>query len=267
MTSASLKVINPPTFPLSSLPTKRKAMVAGAFIGTLLFILGVFLFIELLDRTLRDRFRARRITGSEVLGAFPRKNIKKYGEASRQKATQHIANKLYGFFSPTRLPNIINLMSKGSLENIEISKYLADYWRSLGIGVQVISNKEDFEPLSREFLFTRGIENLQAYDGKNKEVVIVNHASIVDSPVPITLLKEAAVNLLILRADGVWTDSDQLYLDDLKKQAGDSPVLVCLAEADRTAVEDFTGLLPPYTRFRKFGYRYNQFGFTSAKGK
>ena len=40
--------------------------------GTLLFIIGYFLIIEILDRTLRDKIRAERITGGTVIGAYPR---------------------------------------------------------------------------------------------------------------------------------------------------------------------------------------------------
>ncbi|MDD4114711.1 MAG: hypothetical protein PHG27_03810, partial [Massilibacteroides sp.] len=54
MNSASLKLINPPTFPLNAEPSKRKAFVFSAYIGSLTFILGVFLLVDLFDFTLRD---------------------------------------------------------------------------------------------------------------------------------------------------------------------------------------------------------------------
>lgn len=268
MSSASLKVINPPTFPLSSLPTKRRAMVAGAFIGSLLFILGFSLLIELLDRTLRDRYRTQRITGCEVLGAFPQLNgfkNGKYNATSQEKAIQYIANKLHGFFTPTRLPNVVNLLSKDKYSNSQISELLAKYWTNLGIGVQLMQSNKDFDPSSKEFLFSKGLEDIYGHNENKNEITLFNHTPISDSPIPSIFLKDATINLLVLRADVVWTDSDQLLLDDLRKRAENTPLLICLVHADRSVVESFTGLLPPYTSVRKFNYRYNQFGFTSSK--
>ena len=45
--------------------------MAAAFLATFLFVLGFFILLELLDRTLRDKVRAARITGGRVIGAFP----------------------------------------------------------------------------------------------------------------------------------------------------------------------------------------------------
>ena len=56
MTSASLKIMNPPLFPLTSSPTNARMIILASILGTLLFIIGYFLIIEILDRTLRDKY-------------------------------------------------------------------------------------------------------------------------------------------------------------------------------------------------------------------
>ena len=66
MTSASLKIMNPPLFPLTSSPTNARMIILASILGTLLFIIGYFLIIEILDRTLRDKIRAERITGGVI---------------------------------------------------------------------------------------------------------------------------------------------------------------------------------------------------------
>ena len=70
MTSATLKIINPPEFPLYPEESKRKKIVAIAFAITFIFILGFFILVEFLDRTLHNSFRTKRITGGNVLGAY-----------------------------------------------------------------------------------------------------------------------------------------------------------------------------------------------------
>ncbi len=62
MNSATLKVLNPPTYPLSSAPTKRKLKIITAFVASFIFIFSYFLLLEILDHTLRDKIRTERIT-------------------------------------------------------------------------------------------------------------------------------------------------------------------------------------------------------------
>ena len=54
MTTANLKVITPPEYPLTDTGRRRTLYIIAAFIGSLIFITFYFLVIELLDRTLRD---------------------------------------------------------------------------------------------------------------------------------------------------------------------------------------------------------------------
>ena len=42
----------------------------------------------------------------------------------------------------------------------------------------------------------------------------------------------------------------------------DVPFRVCLTNAKREAVEDFTGQLPPYTLLRRVSYRFSQLSLT-----
>jgi hypothetical protein len=38
-----------------------------------------------------------------------------------------------------------------------------------------------------------------------------------------------------------------------------------LTEANRAAVEEFTGQLPPYTKFKNYVYRISQLGLTATE--
>lgn len=71
MTSATLKVLNEPTYPISPHSTNRKQIVIAACIGSFLIIVALLLLIEMLDRTLRDAGRTKRVTGYKVVGAVP----------------------------------------------------------------------------------------------------------------------------------------------------------------------------------------------------
>lgn len=74
LTSSNLNTISDASYPLFSDKGKRFLLVVAAFIGSIIFIIGLNLVIELLDRTLRDAERARRLTGMNILGAFTGRN-------------------------------------------------------------------------------------------------------------------------------------------------------------------------------------------------
>ena len=80
--------------PLEAEPSKRKMMVAAAGLATLLFVLGFFILLELLDRTLRDKVRAERITKGRVIGAFPGKAY--FGQRRFTKQYREIASRYIG---------------------------------------------------------------------------------------------------------------------------------------------------------------------------
>ena len=113
MTSASLKVMNPPLFPLTSSPTARRMIILAAMLGILIAVIGYFLIVELLDRTLRDKMRAERITGGKVLGVFPRANkvrYRRYNKAIDEMALKQLSTNLLPYFDGKQ-QRIVNLLS------------------------------------------------------------------------------------------------------------------------------------------------------------
>ena len=78
MSTATLRVLNPPMFPLNAQPTNRIMILLGAFLLTFMLTALYFFVIELLDRTLRDRMRSERITKVPVMGCFPRESNLRY---------------------------------------------------------------------------------------------------------------------------------------------------------------------------------------------
>ncbi len=100
------------------------------------------------------------------------------------------------------------------------------------------------------------------YDFENEDIVIVEHRALIEAAIPVGLLKEAAVNLVVARADKAWREVDVTALERLKRQTGNAPLALYLNNADKDVVMSFVGLLPPYTRFRTLLYNMTQFGLT-----
>lgn len=264
LTGASLQVINPPIFPLISKPTKRMYIVIGACAGSFLFILGIFMLIELLDRTLRDKRRAENVTGVKVIGALPAPNkfrFRAYNRKCEEIADKYLANVLMNFekVNGRLIINICGITEDGEKE--KLAQRLYAEWMQAELNVRMAVCGEDFFMESKEYMFADSIENI--VDVEDYDIIVVVLPALNKAPVPQNLISCASVNVLLADAKAVWREADQLLVENLVTRSEKTPVKLCLGMCDRTAVETFTGLLPPYTRMRRFVYKILQLGITS----
>lgn len=271
MTSATIKVLNPPAFPISAEPTARKRIIIVAFVASLLFILGFFLLIELLDRTLRDKLRAERVTGEKVLGAIPGKpspKYKHYYNKYLEIAIQYLSNIVLSFFKEknTKEPYIINILSTESGDGKSfIASKLEDHWTNMGLKVKRISWQNDFDVNDRNYLLANSIQDI--YQFNDEDIIITEYPNLKEYTIPNKLAEEATINLLIARANRAWKESDKLSLNKLKEQVSKAPICFYLNNTSIQVTETFTGMLPPYTYLRKLSYRISQLGLTERPSK
>lgn len=269
MTSATLKVLNNPAFPITSAPTSRKKVVMAAFAGGFFFVLGFFLLIELLDRTLRDNIRTRRITGCKVLGSFPNNNKlrhRSYAKACNLIATKYLSSAILRFFSKRKegSPYIVNLLSTEPGDGKSyLSEQLLEYWREIGLKVRKLTWGVNFNVDSRQFLLAESVCDL--YTPNDEDIVIVEYPNMKRCSISNELLQESNLNLLVTRANRGWKDADKQLMDKLKIQTGETPLYIYLNKAGQEVVEEYTGILPPYTFFRKQLYRFSQLALTEQQ--
>lgn len=270
MTSASLKIMNPPLFPLTSSPTNARMIILSAMLGILLFIIGYFLIIEILDRTLRDKIRAERITGGTVIGAYPKESklrYRRYNKAIDEMAIKQLSTHLLPYLN-TNQQRVINLLSSEEKDGkTHIAFLLEQYWTSIGLNVRRITYDEDFLSEGSQYVQANSYKEL-CPDLEADEIVIIEYPVLKNNPLPPALLNEASLNLMIVRANRTWKTTDQaMYERLLKVKQNEVPILFYLTQADRNAVEDFTGQLPPYTSFKNLEYRLFQLGLTAVEYK
>ena len=268
MTSATLKVLNAPAYPINAIPTSLKKTVMAVCVGTFLFILGFFLILELLDRTLRDSIRTRRLTGLPMLGASPKDSILEYrGQIKEVQniATKQLSNNILQFCHEKKanLPYIINFISTESGEGkSDVIEKLKSYWNSIGLKVSVAIGGTDFNTSSREYNLAKSINEF--YTPGEEDILIVEYPSLRDANIAPELLQEANLNLVITRADRGWKETDKLLAQKLQQQVAQTPLYIYLTRASRNVVEDYTGMLPPYTLWRKIVYRLSQLALTES---
>ncbi|WP_321480098.1 hypothetical protein [uncultured Bacteroides sp.] len=266
MTSATLKVLNPPAFPISAEETDRRKIVMASFVGSIIFIFGFFLFIELFDKTLRDKQRTERLTGETVVGAFPIKPLlknRKYSKAYALIASRYLSSTALRFFSRKKdnNPYIVNFLSTESGDGkTYLAVHLEEYWNQLGLKVRRLEWEKDFDVSSREYLLAQSINDL--YTPSDEDILIVEYPNLKDNTISKNLLIQADLNLLITSATRSWKATDKQACDKVKEQTSTSSAYIYLNKATNDVVEDFTGLLPPYTITRKIEYQLTHLGLT-----
>ena len=268
MTTAKLRVLNPPMFPMNAQPTNRMMILLGAFLLTFVLTALYFFIIELLDRTLRDRMRSERITQVPVMGCFPKESTLRYRRFNKtiaDMALRQLSKSLLPHFKEGQ-QNVLNLISTDAGNGKSyIAQELENYWISIGLQVRRLTYDEDYLAEDSKFIMAKDIKDI-CPDILPNEIAIIEYPNLDDNSVPPALLNMGTINLLVTRANRTWKDVDQKALKELQSQLENQNTLfMYLTEAQRYAVEEFVGQLPPYTKFNNFVYRISQMGLTAVE--
>jgi hypothetical protein len=272
MSTASLRVLNPPMFPLNAQPTNRLMILLGAFLLTFMFTALYFFLIELLDRTLRDRMRSERITQVPVMGCFPNESnlrYRRFNKTIADMALKQLSKALLPHFKEGQ-QNVLNLLSTDSGNGKSyLAQELENYWISIGLQVRRLTYDEDFLAEDSKFILAKDITDL-CPDILPEEIAIIEYPHLDDNSISPSLLNMATINLMVTRANRTWKDVDQKALkevQDLLDEEHKNTLFMYLTEANRYAVEEFVGQLPPYTKFNNFVYRMSQLGLTAVENE
>lgn len=268
MTTATLRVLNPPMFPMNAQPTNRMMILLGAFMLTFVLTAMYFFIIELLDRTLRDRMRSEVITKIPVMGCFPKESTLRYRRFNKtiaDMALRQLSKSLLPHFKEGQ-QNVLNLLSTDAGNGKSyIAQELENYWISIGLQVRRLTYDEDFLAEDSRFILAKDIKDI-CPDILPNEIAIIEYPNLDDNSVPSGLLNMGTVNLMVTRANRTWKDVDQKALKELNERLENKNTLfMYLTECQRYAVEEFVGQLPPYTRFNNFVYRMSQMGLTAVE--
>ena len=268
MTTATLRVLNPPMFPMNAQPTNRMMILLGAFMLTFVLTAMYFFIIELLDRTLRDRMRSERITKIPVMGCFPKESTLRYRRFNKtiaDMALRQLSKAILPHFKEGQ-QNVINLLSTDAANGKSyIAQELENYWISIGLQVRRLTYDEDFLAEDSRFIMAKDIKDI-CPDILPNEIAIIEYPNLDDNSIPSGLLNMGTINMMVTRANRTWKDVDQKALKELQSQLKDqNSLFMYLTECQRYAVEEFVGQLPPYTKFNNFVYRISQMGLTAVE--
>ena len=268
MSTATLRVLNPPMFPMNAQPTNRMMILLGAFMITFMLTAMYFFIIELLDRTLRDRMRTEHITKIPVIGCFPKESnlrYRRFNKTIADMALRQLSKSLLPHFEEGK-QNVLNLLSTDAANGKSyIAQELENYWISIGLQVRRITYDEDYLAEDSRFIMAKDIKDI-CPDLLPNEIAIVEYPNLDDNSIPPALLNMGTINLMVTRANRTWKDVDQKALKELNEHLENkNSLFMYLTECQRYAVEEFVGQLPPFTAFNNFVYRISQMGLTAVE--
>ena len=270
MSTATLRILNPPMFPLNAQPTNRMMILLGTLLLTFMLTALYFFIIELLDRTLRDRMRSERITKIPVMGCFPKESnlrYRRYNKTISDMALHQLSKVMLPHFKEGQ-QNVLNLISTDAANGKSyLAQELENYWISIGLQVRRLTYDEDFLAEDSKFILANGIKDL-CPDILPDEIAIIEYPNLNENSISPALLNMGTVNLMVTRANRTWKDVDQKALKEVQAMLDEehkNTLYMYLTEASRYAVEEFTGQLPPYTKFKNFVYRISQLGLTATE--
>ena len=272
MSTSNLQTVAPPSYPLTDNGRNRLMYILAAFFGSMIFIILYFLLIEVLDHTLRDPYRSKRLSGLPVIAAFNGiSNLKYRGflKACNRLAAAYCCNRLNKYMKVGE-PTVINLLSINSREGKSfLAKYFIRHWESEGLRVRLVTHDYDFESNGKQYVQAQQLSDFWMLNvaEKTPDIILVEYPSIKDSSIPLPVLQKADVNLLIANACRLWRDSDNTTLAPFKEALKDTPFMLYLNNSDRDVVESFTGELPPKMPIHSFISRLAQLGLTSQKNE
>lgn len=245
MSSSTLRVVSDPVFPIQAESSKRKVLSLMAFVVVFILVLGVLLLVEFMDRTIRDAVRARRLTGLEVISLMP---VNAAVIPSRIPDLDHLA--LSQLLSQVmRLKNegkpcVINLLSMEHSEGKSyIAQLLADRFLQMGYAIRRVTAGEDFDFRNKRYAEAVSVLDLIPAGETRADIYLVELPAANLNVIPSTLLRTASINIMIVRANRPWRESDALLTGYISKQS-DNPLYLVVNGAPSDALEGFMGELP-----------------------
>ena len=128
----------------------------------------------------------------------------------------------------------------------------------MGFKVKSISYEQDFSTNSPDYIYTTSILNITSIQEK-VDILLVEYPDLKNCQLPANLLTEANANLIIVDANQAWKSCDQYAFNQLIAKVKGSQLFLYLNKAEREAVEEYIGQLPPYTLGRKLVYKLFHF--------
>jgi uncharacterized protein involved in exopolysaccharide biosynthesis len=282
--STQLKVVDAPLFPTSPDSSKRKLLVIIAFLIGGILIIGLLIFLELIDQSIRQPLHLIALTGLPLTSAFPL-FPKKPGRIYYHKLRHLLTNRLIEQLDQkgtvgSKKPIFLAISSMQPAEGKTfVSREIAKAWTVMGKKVNIYQPKpkdgnkwkSPLNPNAKEPTLSITDYNLDTLSlGRLRDKIVAETLEadyvIIELPhlhsyqVPYAFWQRGDHFLLVTRANRSWGDADRQSLKDISKTLGQEP-LMCLNGVKPNFLEEIIGPIPKKeSRLQWVLNRFNRIG-------
>ncbi len=249
--STTLATVDPPTSPLKPEPSKRKLLVVIGWLGTIMLIIGIIIFVEYFDSTLQSPERAENKTGLTVIGALTKDLESKSGKlAQANLLLRYVAN----IGNDEVQKKILFIHKNESTEGewgLHFAELLHNQNQNIALAGQVPASHNGFPVLNVDDL-----KQKNSYD-----TVIASLPSLANASNEIKLLRSVDETVIVVAGEHTWTSADNQTISLLEKITSKKPYLM-LTGIEERRLENWLGELPKQrSKFRRLVKKIIKFQF------
>jgi polysaccharide biosynthesis transport protein len=241
--TSKITVVDPPYFPLSPNASKRMLQViVGGLVGFILVL--VFLLTRaLINKTIQQPSKVKKIIGEPVLGIYPLLNEKKpYLSKANLRLVQQIMSKLDMTVQPVNIGFLSAQKGEGKTTIVSMLQKELD-----NLGYRVERNEWQLQSMWQP--------------AKNTQLILTEFPAMDTMPMLPGTLPHMQQSFLVCRANRIWTKIDTHLLDMYKKVSHTSP-MVLLNGVSANFAEEMIGEVPKKrSRMRLMFKRLMRFQF------
>ncbi len=264
--ATNIKIVDPPYFPISAIPSKTKVLVVAAFLFGFILIAFIILALEYFDSSMKNPSRVIKETEMQLAGAYPilnaGNNTPELNAFARRLIDMIIQNLKMGLSTLEKEPKVVLLLSTQKETGKSLLGHkIVNRLREIGDSVLYLNYRFDEDAADDEdynFSYSYKIKDnfidikdfSELVDEKalrkinNKySYIFIEVPSIIYHSYPINLLQQVDFAFYVLQANSKMTKADKRAIETFKEICPVKPQVI-LNKVELYALEELLSSLP-----------------------
>ena len=264
--ATNIKIVDPPYFPISAIPSKAKVLVVAAFLFGFILIAFIILVLEYFDSSMKNPSRVIKETEMDLAGAYPILNAgsatPELNAFARRLVDMIIQNLKMGLSKVEKEPKIVLLLSTQKETGKSLLGHkIVNRLREIGDSVLYLNYSFDDEAAKDEdynFSYTYNIkdnfidikdfseligEKALRKSNSKYSYVFLEIPSIIYNSYPINLLQQVDFAFYVLQASSQMTKADKRALNTFREICPIKPQVI-LNKVELYALEELLSTIP-----------------------
>ncbi len=264
--ATNIKIVDPPYFPISAMPSKAKVLIVAAFLFGFVMIAFIILALEYFDNSMKNPSRVIKETEMELAGAYPILNTgnstQELNAFARRLIDMIIQNLKMGLNTLEKEPKVVLMFStQNETGKSLLGHKIVNRLREIGDSVLYLNYRFDDELAEEDdynFSYSYKIkdnfidikdfselieEKALRKNNSSYSYIFLEIPSIIFNSYPIGLLQQVDFAFYVLKANSRMTKADKRAIDTFREICAVKPQVI-LNKVELYALEELLSNLP-----------------------